>query len=161
MGNGEDSDAETSIREGKHGERFYEKVRRFLIVNQMDGHCICLQVLILLSIHLGIDSSISPINTYSRQGTLKKGVHANHHTIIYTDKSPQYFAGEKEKGLTRAPICMTPDDPRHKLLKGSRLNYAKPYTVEYNVKVVSSDVLLFLRLVATSTHLGISILPFS
>jgi hypothetical protein len=136
-GNGADSDATFSVREGKHGETHWEKVRRFLIVNQMEGHCICLQVYPRRLIHLlFVDNSPSPINTYSSRGTLKNGVHAEHHAIIYTDE-PEYFEGEWERGLTRPPIRMTPDQPRHKLQRGSRLNYAKTYTVEYNVKVVS------------------------
>jgi hypothetical protein len=71
-------------------------------------------------------------------------VHASHHTIIYSGKKPIAFRGEKEKGLTMRSIKVAPDNPRHKLDDASRLNYAKAYTVEYNVKVwfigkVSSD----------------------
>ena len=76
----------------------------------------------------------SPIMTYSGQGVKKRGVHASHHTIIYTDK-PIISKGEKEKGLTKKPIKIIPSSPRHKLDRYSRLNYAKTYTVEYNVKV--------------------------
>jgi hypothetical protein len=73
--------------------------------------------------------------TYSRQGANKGGVHAEHHAIIYTDKEPSPLPGEREKGLTRVPIRVSPSQPRHKLDPTSRLNYAKLYTVEYNVKV--------------------------
>jgi hypothetical protein len=72
--------------------------------------------------------------TYSRQGVKKKGVHANHHTIIYTEK-PVLSRGERDKGLTKKPIKVIPSSPRHKLDNFSRLNYAKTYIVEYNVKV--------------------------
>jgi len=72
--------------------------------------------------------------TYSGQGTLKWGVHAKDHAVIYTDK-PVIFDGEEEKGLTMKSIKVSADSPRHKLTNASRLNYAKPYTVEYNVKV--------------------------
>jgi hypothetical protein len=72
--------------------------------------------------------------TYTGQGVRKKGVHAQHHAIIYTDK-PVISRGEKEKGLTKKPIKVVPSSPRHNLDKFSRLNYAKTYTVEYNVKV--------------------------
>jgi hypothetical protein len=65
---------------------------------------------------------------------MKRGVHARDHTIIYTEK-PVYFSGEKKKGLTKTPIRMKADNSRHKLLPESRLNYAKMYTVEHNVKV--------------------------
>jgi hypothetical protein len=71
-------------------------------------------------------------------------VHAEYHAIIYSGKKPVAFRGEKEKGLQMRSIKVTPDNPRHKLDDASRLNYAKTYTVEYNVKVwfigkVSSD----------------------
>jgi hypothetical protein len=75
--------------------------------------------------------------TYSGQGLNKRGVHAEHHAIIYSGKKPVAFRGEKEKGLQKRSIKVTPDNPRHKLDDASRLNYAKTYTVEYNVKVVS------------------------
>jgi hypothetical protein len=96
----------------------HAKPRRFLIVNAFKGHCICL-----------------PINTYLRQGVTKNGVHADHHTIIYTEYPPHYITGEREKGLNREPILMVPNNPSYKLDSASRLNYAKIYTIEYNVKV--------------------------
>jgi hypothetical protein len=72
--------------------------------------------------------------TYSGQGVKKEGVHADHHAIIYTEK-PVASRGEKDKGLTKKPIKVITSSPRHKLDNFSRLNYAKTYTVEYNVKV--------------------------
>jgi len=78
--------------------------------------------------------SFRPINTYGEQGTNKYGVHATDHAIFYTDE-PVAFDGETERGLTKTPIRMVPYSPRHKLSKSSRLNYAKLYTVECNVKV--------------------------
>lgn len=62
-------------------------------------------------------------------------MHANHHAIIYSGKNPIALRGEKEKGLTMRSIKVATDTPRHKLDDASRLNYAKHYTVEYNVKV--------------------------
>lgn len=73
--------------------------------------------------------------TYGGQGVNKRGVNARHHTIIYTSSKPVAFPGEMEKGLTRKPIRVEPTNARHKLDRASRLNYAKPYTVEHNVKV--------------------------
>lgn len=80
-------------------------------------------------------SLLRPINTYTGRGVNKSGVHAEHHTIIHTEKEPWYADGEWEKGLTRTPIRAEPTSLRHKLDPMSRLNYAKLYTVEYNVKV--------------------------
>lgn len=105
------------MRVGRHQEKHYEKVRRFVVISAKRGHCLCL-----------------PINTYSNQGTNKRGVHADDHAIIYTDK-PTRFEGELEKGLSKSPIRVVPVSGRHKLDKASRLNYAKVYTIEYNVKV--------------------------
>ena len=65
----------------------------------------------------------------------KRGVHADHHAIIYSGRKPVAFRGEKEKGLVMKSIKITPDNPRHIVDDASRLNYAKTYTVEYNVKV--------------------------
>lgn len=76
-----------------------------------------------------------PINTYSRQGVTKPGVHAGDHTIAYSGSKPVYFKGERAKGMTKKPLKIVTKNPRHKLADTSRLNYAKTYTVEYNVKV--------------------------
>ncbi|ESZ94921.1 hypothetical protein SBOR_4713 [Sclerotinia borealis F-4128] len=109
--------ATQSVRIGMYGQAHYEKVRRFLIIKENEGHCLCL-----------------PIMTYGLQGTNKKGVHAKHHAIIYTDQ-PTMIQGEKEKGLRKQPIKVIPDASRERLQAASRLNYAKVYTVEHNVKV--------------------------
>lgn len=76
-----------------------------------------------------------PINTYLKQGTLKNGVNAEHHTIVYTSIKPEYLNGEWDKGMTKQAIRIDPATPRDKLEPQSRLNYARVYTVEYNVKV--------------------------
>lgn len=76
-----------------------------------------------------------PIMTYTGQGVNKKGVKAKYHAVIYTGKKPVTFDGEKTKGLKMSPIKMVPISSRHKLDNASRLNYAKQYTVEHNVKV--------------------------
>ncbi|KAG4440141.1 hypothetical protein IFR05_004350 [Cadophora sp. M221] len=110
--------SKTEEGRGKNGGMTFQKVRRFVIIQPMAGHCICL-----------------PILTYAAQGVMKKGVHANDHAPIYNKGGKAaYGPGEQKKGLTRQPIevhC----DPRHKMDQMSRLNYAKTYTVEYNVKV--------------------------
>lgn len=76
-----------------------------------------------------------PINTYSFQGVNKNGVHADNHAVIYSEYTPTFLPGEKEKGLVRPAILMVPNSPANKLHPASRLNYAKLYTIEYNVKV--------------------------
>ncbi|KAH9221413.1 hypothetical protein DL95DRAFT_519408 [Leptodontidium sp. 2 PMI_412] len=111
--------SETEERRGKNLWDMFQEVRRFVIIQPMAGHCICL-----------------PIFTYGGRGAMKPGIRAKDHAPMYnTGGEVAYGPGEKKRGLTREPIevhC----DPRHKLDKMSRLNYAKTYTVEYNVKVL-------------------------
>lgn len=76
----------------------------------------------------------SPIMSYRGQGTGKSGVKAEHHAIIHTTEYPVSVPGEKE--MTLSPLRVKPDHPVDGLLdQASRLNYAKFYTVEHNVKV--------------------------
>lgn len=74
----------------------------------------------------------SPILTYGGQGTTKKGVRDTTHAIIFTGKVPIPIKGEK---MTKEPVRMSPESPEHHLDRASRINYAKIYTVEHNVKV--------------------------
>jgi hypothetical protein len=75
--------------------------------------------------------------SYGKQGTNKSGVQAEHHAIIHTSQHPVWLPGEKDKKppMTMKPIRVSVKDNQHKLDERSRLNYAKLYTVEYNVKV--------------------------
>ncbi|PMD21188.1 hypothetical protein NA56DRAFT_703875 [Hyaloscypha hepaticicola] len=101
-------------RSQKHGEVFWHKIRRFVIVKPFNGHCLCL-----------------PIQTYGRQGLTKGGATAEHHAAIYSEEEV-VFEGE---GLTKKGIRVVLFNPRDKLDATSRINYAKVYTIEYNVKV--------------------------
>ena len=86
-----------------------------------------------------------PILTYGGQGTAKSGVKPQDHAIVYTsdkgqkrrkeekDIPPEELEGEEK--LIKKPIRINPLTPRDNLHPASRLNYAKIYTVEYNVKV--------------------------
>jgi hypothetical protein len=79
-----------------------------------------------------------PILTYGGQGTKKHGVHAEDHAQIYTLDKNQKKAPPLKQGefrLTKKAIRVDPISPSHKLDPASRLNYAKLYTVEHNVKV--------------------------
>ncbi|KAE9367984.1 hypothetical protein N431DRAFT_384049 [Stipitochalara longipes BDJ] len=109
----------TALSAAKHGEKAFHKVRRFIVMRNKKGHSICI-----------------PILTYGHQGVLKYGVHPEDHAVVYSSKTegPYYHEGEKEL-LTKKPIRLDIKDPSEKLDPQSRLNYAKTYTVEHNVKV--------------------------
>lgn len=70
--------------------------------------------------------------TYNNQGTTKRGVQAEDHAVIYTSR-PVLLEGENQ--MTKKPIKVEMYNPRDKLDHASRLNYAKVYTIECNVKV--------------------------
>jgi hypothetical protein len=58
------------------------------------------------------------------------------HAIIYmNNEQPARLAAETE--LTKDPIAVVPAGPDQKLDQLSRVNFAKMYTVEHNVKVMS------------------------
>ncbi|KAN0102590.1 hypothetical protein V8E51_010903 [Hyaloscypha variabilis] len=106
----------------KYDQNAYASIRRFVIVATGGGHSQCL-----------------PISTYGMQATTKRGVKAEDHAIIWTseykgDKPPTEISGEAK--LVLRPVEVIPRTPRDKLAKESRLNYAKIYTIEHNVKVV-------------------------
>jgi hypothetical protein len=62
------------------------------------------------------------------------GVQRDDHAVIYTGhKAPKELPGE---GLVHKPIEVIPKTPRDKLEPNSRINFAKIYTVEHNVKVM-------------------------
>ncbi|KAF8860706.1 hypothetical protein BDZ45DRAFT_672419 [Acephala macrosclerotiorum] len=110
------TDATTDYWVGRHGEEVYSSVRRFVIVATDFGHSQCL-----------------PILTYKHQATTKGGVKHESHAIIYTGPDPPLpLRGES---LILQPVQMVGKTHRDVLLPESRINYAKIYTVEHNVKV--------------------------
>lgn len=77
----------------------------------------------------------SPITTYSGQGCLKKGCIPSEHSVVHIGTSPNYFQGEYEAGLTKAPIRIVPANSNLTMKPASRVHYSKSYPIEMNVKV--------------------------
>lgn len=76
-----------------------------------------------------------PILTYYQKGLAKTGVHPEDHAPVYSGKSEP--PEKREKGLmTKKAIKIDVKEPREKLDPLSRINYAKVYTIEHNVKVL-------------------------
>jgi hypothetical protein len=85
----------------------------------------------LSNLHLLI---LSPIVTYGHRATTKGGLQYTDHAVIYTgNKPPKVLPGEPN--LLLEPIQVLTKMPRDRLAGESRINYAKIYTVEHNVKV--------------------------
>jgi hypothetical protein len=82
-----------------------------------------------------------PIQTYGGRGVSKKGLRKNDHAIIYTGKTPpkpddrEKPRSRKEAGMRTPAIRVRQRNNFEKMDKMSRVNFAKIYTVEHNVKV--------------------------
>jgi uncharacterized protein DUF6590 len=74
------------------------------------------------------------IFTYNRKGVGKSGVDPSTHAVIFMKNSTPTF-GLEEPMMTKEPIAVVPVSPDKKLDSMSRINFAKIYTVEHNVKV--------------------------
>jgi hypothetical protein len=109
---------EITLQGALYGEKAFHKVRRFVVIRPRRGHSICI-----------------PILTYGYQGVLKHGVHPETHAAVYSSaKGPSFLPGE-DILMKKRPVKIDVKDPSEKLDPLSRLNYAKLYTVEHNVKV--------------------------
>ncbi|OAK95405.1 hypothetical protein IQ06DRAFT_59089 [Phaeosphaeriaceae sp. SRC1lsM3a] len=73
------------------------------------------------------------ISTYSGQATTKSGVVGRDHAaVIYKDGAVTLHEGER---LEKGPIEIKVENPEMTIDPMSRINFAKPYTVEHNVKI--------------------------
>lgn len=95
----------------------YQKIRRFVVVRPKGTHCLCL-----------------PINTYSGQGTSKKGVNKKDHAaLVPMGCEPSFAPGEAP--LQKEPLYLIVEDPEVDANALARINFGKVYTVEYNLMV--------------------------
>jgi hypothetical protein len=100
------------------GPQIILKIRRFVVIRPKATFCLCL-----------------PINTYEGQATTKPGVSAQDHAAVVPEgESPRYHANETElqKSAIHIKIENQSTGPVDHM---ARINFAKVYTVEYNVKV--------------------------
>lgn len=119
---------------------FWTGFRRFIIIRNTAGHCLCVYVSspernpnksgrAILSTGLS-----SPIYSYQNQGCAKPGVKAEHHGVIHEIGNPP-VAREPGLGFDSVRARTTADDTEP-LKDTSRVNYSKIVTVEHNVKVM-------------------------
>ncbi|CAN9239027.1 unnamed protein product [Alternaria alternata] len=94
------------------------KIRRFVVIRPKNTFCLCL-----------------PIQTYGGQATTKPGVIPQDHAAVVAENDQVKYLPH-EAGISKTPLYIKvenastgPIDP------ASRINFAKIYTVEYNVKV--------------------------
>lgn len=112
-------DAETV---GRYGERIFSHPRRMVVVRNRHGYCWCVS-----------------INTYGGKGVggKRRSIdEAAAPTIAYDCRyaCPSYLPGED--AITKESIAIDLNRD-HTLDHASQLNFAKVFTVEYNVKVMA------------------------
>ncbi|CAN9173373.1 unnamed protein product [Alternaria sp. RS040] len=103
---------------GQAGPPVMVKVRRLVVIRPKATFCLCL-----------------PIHTYSGQATSKPGVAAQDHAPVVSEGGEVIYH-ENEAKLTKSPMYIKVEkSSTGPVSPMSRLNFAKVYTVEYNVKV--------------------------
>lgn len=95
----------------------YWKIRRFVVIRAKSAYCLCLS-----------------ISTYQGQGTTKAGVAIHDHAPLLPVDGEVLLHPEEEQ-LTKDPLYIKAEDPSIQIDPMSRINFAKVYTVEYNLKV--------------------------
>ncbi|CAN9130125.1 unnamed protein product [Alternaria alternata] len=95
----------------------FTKAARFVVVRPGSTFSVCLR-----------------ISTYSGQGTTKPGVIANQYAAVIPQGN-QVVLHEKGEDLSKEPIEIKVENPDVDVNVMSRINFAKPYTIEHNVKV--------------------------
>jgi hypothetical protein len=109
--------------EGRYGSRVFSHIRRMAVVIERKGYCVCI-----------------PIHTYGGQGILKRGFDLRErqaHSIIHASDTEPAARQEERAVLVKKPIAVTMANKEQKLDRFSRINFAKPHTVEWNVKVMN------------------------
>jgi len=99
------------------GEQAFCEVRRFCIIRRKPTYCLCL-----------------PISTYSGHATTKPGLVVQDHAVI-APVGGSVQLHPKERQLMKSPLFVIVEDEAVSIDPMSRINFAKVYTVEYNVKI--------------------------
>ncbi|KAK5732041.1 hypothetical protein LTR17_010877 [Elasticomyces elasticus] len=107
-----------------HGQAVFSQIRRFVVVREAEHSC-----------------SALPIVNYGSRGVGKRGIKKSDHSIIYIGRhAPQPLPDERpircDQGMQTQAIRVVPDGMTEKLDPMSRLDYARVYTVQHNIKVV-------------------------
>ena len=108
---------------GRFGQRVFSHIRRMAVVKERSGFCVCI-----------------PINTYGGQGVAKPGLYLAErqaHSIIHERGLAPYSTEEEKPFLIKKPIAVNMANKEQQLDKMSRVNFGKPNSVEWNVKVMN------------------------
>ena len=98
-------------------EEAFVEMARFAVVKTHATFSVCLR-----------------ISTYSGQATTKAGVAPDDHAAVIPIGGT-FIPHHKGENLVKAPIKIKVEDLEITVDPMSRINFAKPYTVEHNVKI--------------------------
>ena len=121
-GAGDGNDHISQVEIVRFGQRVFSHIRRMVVVQERYGYCICV-----------------PINTYNYQGVAKSGLNSEEkerHAVIHAADYEPYTRPEEQGTMTKLPIAVTMNEGQ-KLDCMSRINFGKPFSVEWNVKVMN------------------------
>lgn len=99
--------------------RPFTKITRFVVVKPGSTFSVCLR-----------------ISTYSDQATTKPNVVAHEHAAVIPQDG-RVVLHEKGEHLSKEPIEIKIENPDVDIKTTSRINFAKPYTVEHNVRITN------------------------
>jgi hypothetical protein len=95
------------------------KIRRFVVIRPKNTFCLCL-----------------PIHTYGGQATTKPGINPQDHAAVIAENDDVDYRLPNEAKLDKTPLRIKVENASTGPIdRASRINFAKIYTVEYNVKV--------------------------
>ncbi|KAH7068392.1 hypothetical protein BKA63DRAFT_113414 [Paraphoma chrysanthemicola] len=98
-------------------EEVFVEPARFAVVRPHSTFSVCLR-----------------INTYGGQGTTKTGLNPRDHAAVIP-AGGRFIEHTKGEQLDKEPIEIKIEDQEIEIDPMSRINFAKPYTVEHNVKI--------------------------
>ena len=119
---GREGHIDQTTTEGRFGSRVFSHIRRMAVVKERHGYCVCI-----------------PIHTYGGQGLLKRGLDLRErqaHSIIQASNTKPAATKEEMKFLVKKSISVIMDNEEQQLDRFSRVNFATPQTVDWNVKVM-------------------------
>ncbi|KAH5155166.1 hypothetical protein HBH69_109510 [Parastagonospora nodorum] len=103
---------------GVHESPVKIKIRRFVVIRPKASFCLCLS-----------------INTYGGQATTKAGVAIQDHAAVVVEGGEEVLHDGEAKLLNSAIFIRVENEAAPPVDPMSRINFAKVYTLEYNVKV--------------------------
>jgi hypothetical protein len=100
----------------KFGENAFTKIRRFVVVREMQGCCWCLM-----------------LNTHNRKGAGKEGVNPDNYAAVYPLGGEVHLGPDEH--LIKRPFPIKVEVPGESIDPTSRLNFGRVYTLEHNIRV--------------------------